>query len=53
MVTINGHFIPIHKLNKAHTYQKIEFTHSQCCEKVIPTQRQIALTILLLMLSIK
>jgi len=33
--TINGHLIPIDKLNKAHTHQKLEFTRSQHGEKVI------------------
>ena len=45
--------MPIDKLNKACTHQKIEFTHSQCGEKVIPAQRKITLSISLLELSIK
>jgi len=36
--TINGHLILIDKLNKAYTRHKIEFTYSQCDEKVIPAQ---------------
>jgi len=43
--TINGHSVPIEKLNKAYTHQKIEFTCSQRGEKVIPAQREIALSI--------
>ena len=31
--TINGHSVPIDKLNKAYTYQKIEFTRSQRGER--------------------
>jgi len=53
MFTINGHSVPINKLDKAYTRQKIEFTRSQRDEKVIPTQRDIALSISLLELSIK
>ena len=34
--TINGHSIPNEKLSKAYTRQKIEFTHSQRDEKVMP-----------------
>jgi len=48
--TINGHSIPIDKLNKAYTHQKIDF---QSGEKVIPAQHEIALSISLLELSIK
>ena len=51
--TINGHLVPSDKLNKAYTYQKIEFTHSQCGEKVIPAQHEIALRISLLELSVE
>ena len=29
MFTINGHSVPINKLDKAYTHQKIEFTRSQ------------------------
>jgi len=53
MFTINGHFVPIKKLNKAYTHKKIEFTCSQRGDKVIPAQREIALSISLLELSIK
>ena len=35
--TIDGQLVPIDKLNKAYTPQKIEFTHSQYGEKVILT----------------
>ena len=51
--TINGHSVPIEKLNKACTHQNIEFTRSQRGEKVMPAQREVALTISLLELSIK
>ena len=51
--TIIGHSVPIEKLSKAYTHQKIEFTHSQYGEKVMPTQCEIALTTLLLKLSSK
>jgi len=51
--TINGHSVPIDKLNKAYTHLKIEFIRSQRGEKVISAQREIALSILLLELSIK
>jgi len=51
--TINGHSAPIDKLHKAYTHQKFEFTRSQRGEKVIPAQREIALSISLLELSIK
>jgi len=51
--TINGHSVPIDKLYKAYTHQKIEFTRSQRGENVIPAQREIALRISLLELSIK
>ena len=51
--TINGHSIPIEKLSKAYTHQKIELTRSQRGEKVTPAQREVALTISLLELSIK
>jgi len=37
--TINSHSVPIEKLSKAYTYQKIEFTRSQRGEKVMPAQR--------------
>ena len=53
MFPINGHSVPINKLNKVYTHQKIEFTHSQHSEKVIHPQREIALSISLLKLSIK
>ena len=51
--TIDGHCVPIDKLNKAYIHQKIEFTRSQHGEKVIPAQREIALSISLLELFIK
>ena len=51
--TANGYLVPIEKLNKAYTHQKIELTRSQRGQKVMPAQREIALTILLLKLSIK
>ena len=51
--TINGHLIPIDKLNKAYTHQKMEFTGNRHGEIVIPTQCQMALTISLLKLSLK
>ena len=51
--TINGHSVPINKLDNAYTHQKIEFTCSQRGEKVIPAQREIALSISLLEMSIK
>jgi len=51
--TINGHSVPINKLDKAYTHQKIEFTRSQRGEKVIPAQHEIALSISLLEMSIK
>ena len=51
--TINGHSVPIEKLSKTYTHQKIEFTCSQRSEKVMPTQCEITLTISLLELSIK
>jgi len=50
--TINGHSVPIDKLNKAHTHQKIQFIRNQRGEKVIPAQREMALSISLLELSI-
>jgi len=34
--TINGHSIPIEKLSKAYTHQKIKFTRSQHGENVTP-----------------
>ena len=52
-MTINGHPVPIEKLSKAYTHQKIEFTCNQCGEKVMPAQHEVALTISLLELSIK
>jgi len=51
--TINGHSVHIEKLSKAYTHQKIEFTRSQRDEKVMPAQREVALTISLLELSVK
>jgi len=51
--TIKDHSIPIEKLNKAYTHQTIAFTQSQRGEKVISAQREIALNISLLELSIK
>ena len=51
--TINGHSVPIDKLNKSYTHQKIEFTCNQRSEKVIPEQHKIALSILLLEVFIK
>ena len=51
--TINGHSVPIEKLRKSYTHQKIEFTRSQHGEKVITTQCEMALTISQLDLSIK
>ena len=51
--TINGHSVPIEKLSKAYTHQKIEFIRSQRGEKVISAKRDVALTISLLDLSIK
>lgn len=50
--TITGHSIPFDKLNKAYTYQKIEFTYSQRDENVMLAQCEAALTISLLDLSI-
>ena len=51
--TINGHSVPIEKLSKAYTHQKVEFIRSQRGEKVMPAQRKVALTISLLELSVK
>ena len=51
--TIKGHWVPINKLDKAYTHQQIEFTRSQRGEKVILAQREIALSISLLELSLK
>ena len=51
--TINGHSVPVEKLSKTYTHQKIEFTRSQRGEKVMSTQCEVALTISLLELSIK
>jgi len=45
--------VPVDKLNKAFNHQKINFTRNKHGEKVIPAQREIALTISLLKLSIK
>ena len=53
MFTINGHSVSIEKLSKAYTHQNIEFTRSQRGEKVMPAQREVALTIWLLELSVK
>ena len=49
--TISDHSVPIEKLNKAYTHQKIEFTRSQRGEKVMFAQCEVALTISLLELS--
>lgn len=43
----------VNKLNKLYTHKKIEFTRNQHSEKVIRAQHEVALTILLLKLSIK
>ena len=51
--TINDQSILINKLNKTYTYQNIKFTSSQRGEQVIPTQREIALSISLVDLSIE
>ena len=51
--TINDHSVSIEKLNKAYTHHKIEFTHNQLGEKVMPAQHEVALTISLLELSVK
>ena len=51
--TIKGHQVPTDKLNKAYIHKKIEITRSQCGEKVIPAQGDVALIISLLELSIK
>ena len=51
--TIDGHSVPIEKLSKTYTHQKMEFTRSQRGEKVMAAQREVALTISLLELSIK
>ena len=51
--TINGHSVPIQKLNKAYTHQKIEFTRSQRGHKVMYAQREVAMTISLLELFVK
>ena len=51
--TINGHLVPIKKLSKTYTHQKIEFTCSQRGKKVVLAHREIALTISLLGLSVK
>ena len=51
--TINGHSVPIEKLNRAYIHQKFEFTRSQRGEKVIPSQCKTALSISLLELFIK
>jgi len=51
--TINVHSVSIEKLSKAYTHQKIELPHSQRGEKEMFTQREVALTISLLELSIK
>ena len=53
MIFTIGHSVPIEKLSKAYTHQKIESIRSQRGEKVMHTQREIALIILLLELSIK
>jgi len=42
--TISGHSVPIDKLNKAYTHQKIEFTHSERGEKVILAQHETTLS---------
>jgi len=51
--TINDHLVPINKLNKACTHQKIEFTYSLHGEEVISVQREVVRIISLLELSIK
>ena len=51
--TINGHSVPIEKLRKAYTHQKIKFTRSQRGEKIMSAQCEVALTISLLELSVK
>ena len=51
--TINGHSVPIEKLSKTYTHQKIEFTRSQRGKKVMPAQCEVELTISLLKLSVK
>ena len=51
--TINGHSVPIEKLSKVYTHQKIEFTRNKHSEKVMLAQREVALTISLLELSVK
>ena len=51
--TINSHSIFIEKLSNAYTHQKIEFICSQCGEKVMAAQREVALIISLLELSVK
>ena len=50
---INSHSVPIEKLSKAYTHQKIEFTRSQRGEKVMPAQQEVALTMSLLELLLK
>ena len=50
---IYDHSVSMEKLSKTYTHQKNEFTRSQRGEKVIPAQREVALTISLLELSVK
>jgi len=50
--TTNGHSIPVEKLSKTYTHQKIEFTCNHPGENVIPAQRDVVLSISL-ELSIK
>jgi len=38
--TINGYSVPINKLNKAYTRQKIKFTRNQRGERVIPAGQE-------------
>jgi len=47
------HSVPIDKLSKTYTHQKIEFTRGQRGEKVILARRELALTISPLELSVK
>ena len=51
--TIYGHSIPIDKLNKAYTYQKIYFAHNQHGKKLILAKHEITLTISALDLLVK
>ena len=49
--TISGHSVPIKKLSKTCTHQKINFTCNQHGKKVMPVQREIAIITSLLELS--